>query len=71
MARIECLDRKVDLSYTLDAWSKAGQGKLAGRLCYACEEVAKNMYDAGRKKAWSLLPSFFGLPAWTELKDAV
>ncbi|KAJ7037817.1 hypothetical protein C8F04DRAFT_1091632 [Mycena alexandri] len=71
MVRIECLDRKVDLSYTLDTWSKAGQGKLVNHLCCACEEEeAKGMYDAERKKAWNLLPTFFGLPAWAELKDA-
>ncbi|KAJ7610274.1 hypothetical protein DFH06DRAFT_1246302 [Mycena polygramma] len=69
MARIECLDRKVDLTYMLDPWSKAGQGKWVNRLCGACEVAAKGPYDAGRKKAWNLLPTFFGLPVWSELKD--
>ncbi|KAJ7175339.1 hypothetical protein C8R46DRAFT_1248678, partial [Mycena filopes] len=68
MARIECLDRKIDLSYTLDTWSKAGQGKLVNRLCSACDEAAKSTYDAERKRAWNTLPSFFGLPAWADLK---
>ncbi|KAJ7134247.1 hypothetical protein C8R44DRAFT_848895 [Mycena epipterygia] len=69
MARIECLDRKVDLTYTIHAWNKAGGGKWSNRLCGACEEAAKSPYDAGRRKAWELLPTFFGLPGWKDLKD--
>ncbi|KAJ6584598.1 hypothetical protein B0H19DRAFT_1105694 [Mycena capillaripes] len=69
MARIECQDRKVDLTYTLDPWRKFGPVGWTNRLCAACEEAAKVPYDAGRKKAWNLLPTFFGLPGWNELKD--
>ncbi|KAJ7637507.1 hypothetical protein B0H17DRAFT_1023463 [Mycena rosella] len=69
MARIECLDRKVDLTYTIHAWSKAGEGKWSNRLCFSCEEAAKTEYDAGRRQAWDRLPGFFGLPAWKDLKD--
>lgn len=69
MARIECQDRKVDLTYMLDPWRKSGPVGWTNRLCAACEEAAKVPYDAGRKKAWALLPTFFGLPLWNELKD--
>ncbi|KAJ7465230.1 hypothetical protein FB451DRAFT_432427 [Mycena latifolia] len=69
MARIECLDRKVDLTYTIHTWSKAGEGKWSNRLCFSCEGAAKFAYDAGRREAWDRLPSFFGLPVWKDLKD--
>jgi hypothetical protein len=67
MARLECLEHQVDLSYTLHSWSKAT--KWANRLCFSCDHTAKMAYDAGRKKAWDRLPSFFRLPGWKELKD--
>ncbi|KAJ7164769.1 hypothetical protein C8R43DRAFT_988349 [Mycena crocata] len=69
MVRIECLDKKVDLTYTAHTWSKAGAGKWTNRLCHSCEDAAKGPHDAGRKKAWNQLPTFFGLPGWNDLKD--
>ncbi|KAJ7145140.1 hypothetical protein C8R43DRAFT_551540 [Mycena crocata] len=38
-------------------------------LCAACSEDAKTKMTAGRKKMWELLPSFFDLPPWSELKN--
>ncbi|KAK7048046.1 hypothetical protein R3P38DRAFT_1849524 [Favolaschia claudopus] len=70
MARVECLDRKVDVSFLLESWAKVGEGKWKGRLCAFCEEAAKRPYDVARKKAWGMLPSFFGLVPWEELTDA-
>jgi hypothetical protein len=38
-------------------------------LCTPCLMEAKRLHRAGREKMWELLPSFFGLPPWDELKN--
>lgn len=48
----------------LDTW---GQWATDLTLCAACKVAAKACHDEGRQKIWQMLPSFFGLPEWTEL----
>ncbi|KAJ7169069.1 hypothetical protein C8R43DRAFT_916546 [Mycena crocata] len=38
-------------------------------LCMSCRRYAESSLTAGRIKMWETLPSFFDLPAWTELKN--
>lgn len=38
-------------------------------LCLFCLTVVERLHQAGREKMWELLPSFFGLPPWDELKN--
>lgn len=55
----------IDFTYTIDAWDE----QWSGKLCTVCEEAAKVSYNTSREKGWELLPSFFGLPGWKDLKD--
>ncbi|KAJ7432196.1 hypothetical protein B0H11DRAFT_820730 [Mycena galericulata] len=67
MARV--VDREhegqFNLGYTIDEWDD----RWTGLLCPVCEEAAEAVYERNRAKGWELLPSFFGLPGWEELKD--
>ncbi|KAJ7108756.1 hypothetical protein C8R44DRAFT_714111 [Mycena epipterygia] len=56
---------KIDLTYTIDGWDALWSDKL----CDVCEEAAMDNYNTSREKGWELLPSFFGLPGWKDLKD--
>ncbi|KAJ7442462.1 hypothetical protein FB451DRAFT_1057514 [Mycena latifolia] len=38
-------------------------------LCHVCTQDAKTKIIAGRQKMWELLPTFFDLPPWDELKN--
>ncbi|KAJ7476238.1 hypothetical protein FB451DRAFT_1033783 [Mycena latifolia] len=38
-------------------------------LCQFCMQSAKTKMAAGRQKMWELLPTFFELPPWNELKN--
>ncbi|KAJ7772110.1 hypothetical protein DFH07DRAFT_734473 [Mycena maculata] len=38
-------------------------------LCERCRHRAQESMASGRKKMWDELPSFFTLPAWSELKN--
>jgi hypothetical protein len=44
-----------------DVWSEG--------LCDDCEAAGRETFNSNRNKTWESLPSFFGLPPWTELKD--
>ncbi|KAJ7185850.1 hypothetical protein C8R46DRAFT_881156 [Mycena filopes] len=55
------------LGYTLNEWK---HGAWAGKLCHLCEATAREAYETNRQKGWDLLPTFFGLPQWPDLKDA-
>lgn len=46
-------------------WKSAWENEL----CTECGKEAKEIHDAGREKIWEMLPLFFGLPSWTDLKD--
>jgi hypothetical protein len=46
----------------LDPWGPWQQG-----LCLQCAADVKVSHESGRKKIWDKLPSFFGLPSWTQL----
>lgn len=37
-------------------------------LCSGCADRAEGMHNAGRKAFWAMLPRFFGLPPWEELR---
>lgn len=53
-----------DVSRGLEKWSDV---KTDG-LCRSCREDAKEIHQDGRQKMWEMLPSFFDLPDWEELK---
>ncbi|KAJ6557895.1 hypothetical protein B0H19DRAFT_947157 [Mycena capillaripes] len=57
---------QFDLSYTIDQWDD----RWTGMLCGVCEAAATAIYDLNRAKGWAILPSFFGLSEWKDLKDA-
>ncbi|KAF8141061.1 hypothetical protein K438DRAFT_1636255 [Mycena galopus ATCC 62051] len=40
-------------------------------LCALCTQVVKGKMTAGRQRMWELLPTFFDLPVWSELKDGL
>lgn len=49
----------------LVAWDATWQR----RLCQRCKVTAKASHNASRQIIWNKLPSFFGLPEWTELME--
>ncbi|TFK38969.1 hypothetical protein BDQ12DRAFT_735184 [Crucibulum laeve] len=51
----------------LEKWTD--ELSLYGSLCRPCTDEAKRIHAAGREKMWELLPTFFGLPDWQELKN--
>ncbi|KAJ7443803.1 hypothetical protein FB451DRAFT_1149473 [Mycena latifolia] len=57
-------DEDHKFAFTIDPW-----GVSSAELCDICEEGAKASYETSRQKCWDLLPSFFGLPDWKDLKD--
>lgn len=57
--------RKLNVSCTIDEWGEY----WSGELCSVCEAAAKDHYEATRRKGWDLLPTFFGLPPWQDLRD--
>ncbi|KAJ7017171.1 hypothetical protein C8F04DRAFT_1244330 [Mycena alexandri] len=69
MARVVDQDHEgqFNLGYTIDQWDERWMGKL----CPLCEEAAIAVYDLNRAKGWELLPTFFGLAGWKDLKDDV
>ncbi|KAF7336891.1 BTB domain-containing protein [Mycena venus] len=38
-------------------------------LCAVCTQAVKAKMIAGRQRMWDLLPTFFDLPPWSELRD--
>ena len=54
----------------LSKWSKAEQTKLRVRgLCFRCIQDMEETHEGNQDITWQKLPSYFGLPAWDELKD--
>ncbi|KAJ7163899.1 hypothetical protein C8R43DRAFT_879459 [Mycena crocata] len=58
-----------DLSYVMDPWDRVGAGRWRKRLCKECEKQTKKKWDIRRNESWNKLPTFFGLPEWTDLVD--
>ncbi|KAJ6487703.1 hypothetical protein C8R45DRAFT_827248 [Mycena sanguinolenta] len=56
---------RFDLSYTIDEWD----GRWTRMLCAVCEKIARKTFDLKRAEGWELLPTFFDLPEWKDLKD--
>jgi hypothetical protein len=56
---------RLDLSLLLGEWDSS----WSNRLCNVCESAAREYTDASVQKGWELLPTFFGLPQWEDLKD--
>jgi len=52
----------------LDRWGKRGP-EATGGLCSRCQDEAKKLTNEVRSQFWSVLPSFFGLAVWADLKD--
>lgn len=40
-------------------------------LCVKCTLTGKSAYEEGRSTIWEKLPSYLGLPEWSELKRCV
>ncbi|KAJ7649953.1 hypothetical protein FB45DRAFT_778846 [Roridomyces roridus] len=40
-------------------------------LCEVCTADARLKMTEGQQKMWDMLPSFFGLPSWADLKDDI
>ncbi|KAF6741453.1 hypothetical protein DFP72DRAFT_944073 [Ephemerocybe angulata] len=53
----------------LDRWSEFSADMELSGLCGPCTEYGKQWYKVGREGIWRVLPSFFGLPPWDELKN--
>ncbi|KAJ7735756.1 hypothetical protein B0H16DRAFT_1425971 [Mycena metata] len=53
------------VSYTIEQWEEEWDDKF----CNVCEAAAKEFYAVSRQEGWDLLPTFFGLPKWEDLKD--
>ncbi|KAJ7185874.1 hypothetical protein C8R46DRAFT_982696 [Mycena filopes] len=75
-SRRECLEEQRAINITRTTLSQSGftpqpWNNEWDQFCNLCEETAKAHYEAGRQKGWELLPSFFGLGTWEDLKDAV
>ncbi|KAJ6582980.1 hypothetical protein DFH09DRAFT_1360275 [Mycena vulgaris] len=51
--------------YGLDIWND----NWPNGLCDLCKSAGEVAFKSSRKKFWEALPTFFGLPEWTELKD--
>ena len=51
------------------ALEKGNTSSTHSLLCTSCLTEVKRLHQAGREKLWELLPSFFGLPPWDELKN--
>jgi hypothetical protein len=77
--RNACIRSKKDINHKVTWWEKethdvtyaTGQWRdsWSGKLCEACETAAREYTDTSRQKGWELLPTFFGLPKWKDLKD--
>ncbi|KAJ7218778.1 hypothetical protein B0H12DRAFT_1241551 [Mycena haematopus] len=77
--RKECIRKKMDIDH-MAAWRRKDKidtgfavhewdADWSGKLCSVCEKAAKDYYKASSLKGWELLPTFFGLPEWKDLKD--
>jgi hypothetical protein len=72
--RSACLQTRFDHAMTL---LKPPSTLALGRwqpswkdgLCMACLASAKEVYEAGRKRVWDKLPSYFALPGWNDMQD--
>lgn len=53
----------VPTCIALEVWDS----KWESGMCASCKTTAKNSHNAGRRKLWQTLPSFFELPKWPEL----
>ncbi|KAJ7185866.1 hypothetical protein C8R46DRAFT_387761 [Mycena filopes] len=53
--------------YTLSEWK---HGPWVDKFCDVCDTAAREAYETYRQKGWELLPTFFGLGKWEDLKDA-
>lgn len=40
-------------------------------LCDPCLQYAKKAHSDGQKDVWKMLPAYFRLPLWKDLKDEV
>lgn len=47
-----------------DEWAAQDEFAEAQRMCPSCLEIARVIFEAGRRQVWEMLPSFFALPAW-------
>ena len=55
---------RKEVFYALERWSAA----FACQLCAACIAAAREDFERGRRVIWDNLPTYFGLPSWSDLK---
>jgi hypothetical protein len=71
--RSACLQAKIDQVVTLLKTPSSTlplrrwQSSWKDGLCTACLASAKEAYDAGRRRVWDELPSYFALPGWKDM----
>jgi hypothetical protein len=72
--RSACLQTRFDQAMTLlktpSKFSlRRWQSSWKDGLCMACLASAEEAYEAGRKRVWDELPSYFALPGWNDMQD--
>ncbi|TFK22935.1 hypothetical protein FA15DRAFT_671032 [Coprinopsis marcescibilis] len=60
-----------DVSRTLEKWSSFISlfPEMTDRACPNCREDARAIHESGRQRVWDMLPTFFDLPDWADLKN--
>lgn len=51
----------------LSQWEDFFDGSSANLVCKKCFAASQRSHNEGRKRYWQKLPTFFGLPDWTDL----
>lgn len=49
-----------------DAWTPESFG---GDFCHPCLGTARMMHERGQEELWNILPNYFKLPQWAQLKQ--
>ncbi|KDR79507.1 hypothetical protein GALMADRAFT_243610 [Galerina marginata CBS 339.88] len=69
-ARLDCL-MNLSTGIKWDALGKVFRSlspSIRDKLCANCVDKIMPLYEAGVEKIWDELPTYFGLPAWADLK---
>jgi len=53
----------------MENYPKAASMQAAEGLCSQCHAEVEKLTQRVRSEFWSILPSFFGLAVWADLKD--
>ena len=61
------MENSAAVAWTLSRWDNIKNTDI--NSCPPCFELAVRKHEEGRKEVWDALPTYFGLPAWTDLND--